>query len=851
MNDFAKETFPVSLDNEMKKSYLDYAMSVIVGRALPDVRDGLKPVHRRVLYTMYEFPNSWNRPYKKAARIVGSITGKYHPHGEVAVYDALVRLAQEFSTRYTLVDGQGNFGSVDGDSPAAMRYTEVRMSKIAHELLFDIDKETVNFNPNYDGSEQEPEVLPSRIPTLLINGSSGIAVGMATNIPPHNLSEIINGILALLENENISIDELINFIPAPDFPTGGIIFGLEGVRKAYFTGKGVATIRGKTHIENFGTNNDREAIIIDEIPYQVNKAKLVERIGYLVRSKVLEGISDLRDESDRNGMRVVIELKRNENSEVILNQLFKLTPLQDSFGINIIALVKGKPCQLNIKQVLIEFLKHRREVVTRRTIYELRKARNRSHILEGLAIALSNVDEIVYLIKNSKNVSEAKAQLLAKPWKSSLVQNMLKGIDLTIIRPDDLSLDYGLKEGENYFLSDAQTQAILDLRLQRLTGLEQDKIISEYKELLDQIVYLISILDDKQKVNQIIKDELLAIQKEYGDVRKSEIDSLGGDLEYEDLIPKQEMVITLSHFGYIKSQPISDYHIQRRGGRGKLATSTKDDDFIKSLFIANTHDYLLCFTNFGRCYWIKVYRLPQGSRLSKGKPVNNILNLQEKESISAILPIGKFSSDEYIFMCTSKGYVKKTSLEAFSRPRSAGIFAINLDDDENLIGAEKTSGKDQIMLFSNAGKAVRFDEDNVRPMGRQSHGMRGMRLTKDGKVISLIVINPNKDNNRLVLTATENGFGKRTNIGLYRKCNRGGTGVIAINTGNRNGFLIGASLVSDNDDLMLITSGGVLIRTKIDQISETGRTAQGVKLINLQKNEKLVGIVKIMEHNLE
>lgn len=845
---FAKETIAVSLEDEMRSSYLDYAMSVIVGRALPDVRDGLKPVHRRVLYAMNEANNDWNRPYKKSARIVGDVIGKYHPHGDTAVYDTIVRLAQDFSMRYLLVDGQGNFGSVDGDSAAAMRYTEIRMTRIAHELMADIEQETVDFVPNYDGKEQEPAVLPTRIPTLLINGSSGIAVGMATNIPPHNINEVIGGAKALLANENLSIDELIDLIPAPDFPTGGIIYGLSGVREGYHTGRGRVIIRGKTHIEPIGHHDEREAIIIDEIPYQVNKARLVEKIGELVRNKILEGISDLRDESDRSGMRVVIELKRNENSEVVLNQLYKLTQLQDSFGINMVALVDGQPRLLNLKQILNEFLRHRREVVTRRTMFNLRKARERGHLLEGLAVALSNVDEIIALIKSSPTPSEAKIALTSRAWRPDLVKNMLvrSDIDAKLIKPQNLPENTGLS-ADGYFLSDAQAQAILEMRLQRLTGLEQDKIVDEYKTILDNIVDLLDILAKPARINQIIHDELTAIQQQFGDERRSEINTFGGDIADEDLIPKRDMVVTLTHGGYIKTQQADDYQAQRRGGRGKQATATKDEDFIETLFIANTHDYLLCFTSLGKCHWIKVYKLPEGGRNSRGRPVNNLIQLEEGEKINTILPVREFSENEYVFMCTEQGIVKKTSLIDFSRPRSAGIIALGLDEGDHLIGAVKTAGKHDIMLFSNGGKAVRFSEDNVRPMGRSARGVRGMKLAENNQVISLLAYDAEEDSDKLVLTATANGFGKRTAVDDYRRSGRGTQGVIAIDTGERNGDLVAATLVADSDDLMLITSGGVLIRTKVDQIRSTGRAAAGVKLINLDEGEKLVSLERIAE----
>ncbi|TCP11195.1 DNA gyrase subunit A [Crenobacter luteus] len=839
---FAKETIPISLEEEMRRSYLDYAMSVIVGRALPDVRDGLKPVHRRVLYAMHELSNDWNRAYKKSARIVGDVIGKYHPHGDTAVYDTIVRMAQDFSLRYPLVDGQGNFGSVDGDNAAAMRYTEIRMARIAHELLADIDKETVDFGPNYDGSEHEPLILPAKIPNLLINGSSGIAVGMATNIPPHNLNEVVDACLALLANSELTIDELIDIIPAPDFPTAGIIYGTAGVKEGYRTGRGRVIMRARTHVEPIG-KGDREAIIVDEIPYQVNKARLLERIGELVRDKQIEGISDLRDESDKSGMRVVIELKRGEMPEVVLNHLYKLTQLQDSFGINMVALVDGQPRLLNLKQILEEFLRHRREVVTRRTLYELRKARERGHVLEGLAVALSNVDEIIALIKASPTPSEAKAGLMGRAWRSDLVEEMLSRVDPDKARPEGLAEAFGLKE-DGYRLSDTQAQAILELRLQRLTGLEQDKIVGEYREIMDVILDLIDILDRPERINQIISDELTAIKAQFGDARRSEIEPFGGDINIEDLITPQDMVVTLSHGGYIKAQPVGDYQSQRRGGRGKLAAATKEDDFVETLFVANTHDYLLCFSSLGRCYWIKVYNVPQGGRTSRGKPIVNVLALADGEKINAVLPVKEFREDQYVFMATGNGTVKKTSLVDFSRPRTAGIIAINLDDDDKLIGVALTSGNDQVMLFSDAGKSVRFSETDVRAMGRAAGGVRGMMLAEGQQVISLLVAS---DDAQQVLTATENGYGKRTPVGDYRLTSRGTQGVIAIDTGERNGRLVAAVLVEESDDVMLITTGGVLIRTKVAEVRETGRAAQGVRLINLDDGEKLIGIEKVAE----
>ena len=882
---FAKETIPVSLEEEMRKSYLDYAMSVIVGRALPDVRDGLKPVHRRVLYAMHELKNNWNSSYKKSARIVGDVIGKYHPHGDSAVYDTIVRIAQPFSMRYMLVDGQGNFGSVDGDGAAAMRYTEIRMAKIAHEMLADIEEDTVNFGPNYDGSEQEPLVMPTRFPALLTNGSAGIAVGMATNIPPHNLGDTVDACLQLLADPDTSIDALIDTIKAPDFPTGATIYGLSGVREGYRTGRGRVVMRGKTHIEPIGKHGEREAIIIDEIPYQVNKAKLVEKIGELVREKTLEGISDLRDESDKSGMRVVIELKRNENAEVVLNQLYKLTQLQDSFGINMVALVDGQPRLLNLKQILAEFLRHRREVVTRRTLFRLKKARHEGHIAEGKAVALSNIDPMIQLIKESADAAEAKTKLLARPWQSGLVGDMLSrtDLDLNMARPEGLPENLGLRE-DGYYLSDLQADAILRMSLRNLTGLDQDTILADYKTIMAQIIDFLDILAKPERITQIIRDELIEIKTNFGDPRRSEINPFGGDIADEDLIPPREMVVTLTHGGYIKTQPTTDYQAQRRGGRGKQAAATKDEDFIETLFVANTHDYLMCFTNHGRCHWIKVYKLPEGGRNSRGRPINNVIQLDENEKVSAILPVRDFPEDEYVFFATAMGVVKKVQLSAFKNVSKVGIKAIALKEGDSLVGVARTSGRNDIMLFSNLGKAIRFNEywerssddeetgddndteisgsqedDNaesapisgkhgVRPSGRGSGGLRGMRLPENGRIVSLITFAPECEQSELqVLTATANGYGKRTPIASYSRKNKGGQGNIAINTGERNGDLVAATLVSESDDLMLITSGGVLIRTKVEQIRETGRAAAGVKLINLDEGETLVSLERVAE----
>lgn len=881
---FAKETIAVSLEDEMKKSYLDYAMSVIVGRALPDVRDGLKPVHRRVLYAMHELKNNWNSAYKKSARVVGDVIGKYHPHGDSAVYQTIVRMAQPFSMRYMLVDGQGNFGSVDGDAAAAMRYTEIRMAKIAHEMLADIEEDTVNFGDNYDGSEREPLVLPTRFPALLVNGSEGIAVGMATSIPPHNLRDTLSGCLKLLREPETDINDLIDIIKAPDFPTGATIYGLTGIRAGYQTGRGRVVIRSKTHIEPIGKNS--EAIIVDEIPYQVNKSKLVEKIGELMREKTVEGIAELRDESDKDGTRIVIELKRNENAEVILNQLYKLTQLQDSFSINMVALVDGQPRLLNLKQILSEFLRHRREVVTRRTLYRLKKARAEGHIAEGKAVALSNIDEMIALIKQSVDVDSAREALLSRAWQSDLVSEMLNrsDLDLTMARPEWLPENRGL-QSDGYWLSDEQARAILRMSLRNLTGLDQDEIIKEYKELMAIIVDLLDILAKPERVRQIIDDELVAMQTQFGDERRSEINTFGGgDIADEDLIPPREMVVTLTHGGYIKTRPTSDYQAQKRGGRGKQAAATKDEDFIETLFVANTHDYLMCFTNLGRCHWIKVYRLPEGGRQSRGRPINNVIQLEENEKVSAILPVRDFPEDEYVFFATALGVVKKVQLSAFKNVSVKGIKAIALKDGDSLVGVAKTSGSSDIMLFSNLGKAIRFnefynptsndddesedvsgslstenddsDDDNatefnlqtnkgVRPSGRGSGGMRGMRLPENGRIVSLLVAELGSD--LQVLTATQNGYGKRTPIEDYSRKGKGGQGIIAIDTGERNGELVGAALVSPSDDLMLITSGGVLIRTKVEQVRETGRAAQGVRLINLDEGTTLVSIERVAE----
>lgn len=843
MDQFAKETLPISLEDEMRRSYLDYAMSVIVGRALPDVRDGLKPVHRRVLFAMHELNNDWNKAYKKSARVVGEVIGKYHPHGEAAVYDTIVRMAQDFSLRYMLVDGQGNFGSVDGDNPAAMRYTEVRMAKIAHELLNDIDKETVDFVPNYDGAEQEPVILPAKIPNLLINGSSGIAVGMATNIPPHNLGEVIDACLLLLKDPETDLEALIELLPAPDFPTAGIIYGTAGVKEGYRTGRGRVVMRARTHIEDLDKGGNRQAIIIDELPYQVNKANLLIKIGELVRDKKIEGISELRDESDKSGMRAVIELKRGEMADVILNNLYKHTQMQDTFGINMVAIIDNQPQLLNLKQVLQAFLRHRREVITRRTVFELKKARERGHILEGLAVALSNVDEIIALIKAAATPPIAKQQLLAKTWRSALVEQMLKKTTTDLSRPEGLPATYGLQK-QGYRLSEAQAQAILELRLQRLTGLEQEKIINEYKEILEKITDLLDILSKPRRITEIISQELSAVKEQFGDKRRTEIISQTQDFSLEDLIAPEDVVVTLSHSGYIKAQPLTDYRAQKRGGRGKQATTTKDDDFIDKLFIANSHDHILCFSNRGRVYWIKVYEVPQASRASRGKPIVNLLPIQESEKITAILPVKSFDDDHFVFMATACGVVKKTSLSEFSRPRASGIIAVDLDADDYLVGAAITDGKHDVMLFSDGGKAVRFDEKDVRAVGRGARGVRGMKLGEGQRVISLLVA---EDDQQVVLTVTENGFGKRSPITEYTRHARATQGMIAIKTSKRNGKVVAACLVHEDDEIMMITDGGVLIRTRVKEIRLMGRTAQGVTLINLDEGEKLISVERVAE----
>ena len=870
MEQVAKETLPVSLEDEMRRSYLDYAMSVIVGRALPDARDGLKPVHRRVLFAMHELNNDWNRAYKKSARIVGDVIGKYHPHGDSAVYDTIVRMAQNFSLRYMLVDGQGNFGSVDGDNAAAMRYTEIRLAKIAHELLADIDKETVDFGPNYDGSEHEPLILPAKIPNLLINGSSGIAVGMATNIPPHNIDEIISACIHLLENPECTIDDLINFVPAPDFPTGGTIYGIHGVREGYRTGRGRVIMRAKTHFEDMEKGQQRQSIIVDELPYQVNKKNLLERIAELVIEKKVEGISDIRDESDKSGMRVVIELKRGEVPEVVLNNLYKNTQLQDNFGMNMVALVDNQPRLLNLKQMLECFLRHRREVVTRRTLFELRKARDRGHVLEGLAVALANIDEFIALIKAAPTPPEAKKDLVAQAWDSSVVREMLTRASIetqggmSSYRPDRLPANLGLQADGLYRLSEDQAQEILQMRLQRLTGLEQDKIVEEYKEVMEQISDLLDLLSRPDRVTEVIRSELLEAKKEFGEEgsdggRRSQIEMNATELFTEDLITPQDLVVTLSNTGYMKSQPLTEYRAQKRGGRGKAATTTKDEDWISTLFVANTHDTILCFSDRGRLYWLKVWEVPQGSRTSRGKPIINMFPLIEGEKITTILPIKGYAENQYVFMATRCGVVKKSRLSDFSNPRKGGIIAVDLDEGGILIGAAITTGAEDVMLFSDAGKAVRFDENDVRPMGRTARGVRGMNLGEGQQVIAMLVAPSELDTTNIaasdatpsaipsVLTATENGYGKRTQLAEYTRHGRGTKGMIAIQTTERNGKLVAASLVSEEDQIMLITTGGILVRTRVSEIREMGRSTQGVTLISVDSGTVLSGLQRIAE----
>lgn len=840
MTDRAKEILPINIEEELKNSYLDYAMSVIVGRALPDVRDGLKPVHRRVLFAMNELKNDFNKPYKKSARVVGDVIGKYHPHGDTAVYDTIVRMAQPFSLRYMLVDGQGNFGSVDGDSAAAMRYTEVRMSKIAHELLADLDKETVNFVPNYDGTEHIPEVMPTRVPNLLVNGSSGIAVGMATNIPPHNLVEVINGCIALIENPDCSIEELIEHIPGPDFPTAAMISGRKGIEEAYRTGRGKIYMRARAIIET--EDNGKETIIVNEIPYQVNKARLIEKIADLVKEKRIEGISALRDESDKDGMRIVVEVKRNESAEVLLNHLYTQTQLQTVFGINMVALDNNQPKVFNLKDMLECFILHRREVVTRRTVYELKKARDRAHLLEGLAIALANIDLVIELIKASNSPAEAKLKLTASGWALGDVSQMLERAGNDAARPDWLEPEYGIRDGQ-YYLTEQQAQAILDLRLHKLTGLEHDKILAEYKELLDVIAELLKILGSSERLMEVIREELEAVQAEFGDERRTEITAASHDIDIEDLIEREDVVVTLSREGYVKYQKLSDYEAQRRGGKGKSATKMKNEDFIEKLLVANTHDHILCFSTRGRLYWLKVYQLPLASRNARGRPILNILPLEEGERITAILPIQEFVEGKYVFMATTNGTVKKTELTQYSRPRANGIIAVNLTDGNELVGVDLTDGDSEIMLFSDAGKVVRFHEEQVRPMGRTATGVRGIRLEEEQRVVSLIV--PRGDG--AVLTATENGYGKRTGITEYPAKSRATKGVVSIKVSERNGRVVGAVQVNEEDEIMLISDQGTLVRTRAAEVSTVGRNTQGVTLIRTGADEHVVGLQRIDE----
>jgi DNA gyrase subunit A len=842
---FAKETIPVNLEDEMRQSYLDYAMSVIVGRALPDVRDGMKPVHRRVLYAMHELSNEYNKPYKKSARVVGDVIGKYHPHGDSAVYDTIVRMAQDFSLRYPLVDGQGNFGSVDGDAPAAMRYTEIRMARIAQELLADLEKETVDYSPNYDGTEQIPDVMPTRLPNLLVNGAAGIAVGMATNIPPHNLTEVVNACLAMLDDEDIGIDELIKIVPGPDFPTAGIINGVRGIREAYRTGRGRIYVRAKVDIEA-QEKSGRQQIVVTELPYQVNKARLLERIAELVKDGKLEGITGLRDESDKRGMRMVIELRRGEVADVVVNNLYQHTALQSVFGINMVALDQGQPRLFNLRQIIEAFLRHRREVVTRRTIFDLRKSRERAHVLEGLAVALENIDRIIATIKAAKDPAEAKKNLMAENWPARQVAELLARSDTSMSRPEDLAAIYGLSK-EGYRLSDAQAQAILDLRLHRLTGLEQDKIHGEYSDILVRIEDLLDILQNPERLRKEIRDELIALRNQYGDARRTQIVEREQELSMEDLIAEEDVVVTLSHAGYIKSQPLGEYRAQKRGGRGKTATRMKEEDFVDKLFIVNTHDTILCFSSRGKVYWLKVYEIPVASRGARGKPIVNLLPLEDGEQVNAILPIRGYEEGKFVFMATSDGTVKKTALTEFSRPRSSGIIAIDLVDGNHLIGVGLTDGQCDILLFSDAGKAVRFEEADVRPMGRSARGVRGMALKGKQRLISQIIACADTSESHTVLTGTSNGFGKRTSLSDFPRHKRGGQGVISIQVNEKRGEVVGAVLTRPDSEMMLITSGGTLIRTYTNEISIQGRNTQGVRLIGLGEGEHLVGMDEIVE----
>ena len=841
MGEIAKEIVPVNIEDEMKKSYLDYAMSVIVGRALPDVRDGLKPVHRRVLFAMNELNNDWNKTYKKSARVVGDVIGKYHPHGDSAVYDTIVRMAQPFSLRYMLVDGQGNFGSVDGDSAAAMRYTEIRMRKIAHSLLADLDKETVDFVENYDGTEHIPVVMPTRIPNLLINGSSGIAVGMATNIPPHNLTEVVSGCLALIRDPDLTVDELMEHIPGPDFPTAGIINGRAGIIQAYRTGRGRIYVRARaevTHDEKRG----KDIILIHELPYQLNKARLIERIAELVKEKKIEGITELRDESDKDGMRVVIELRRGEIGDVVLNNLYAQTSMQSVFGINMVALVDGQPKILNLKEILEAFIRHRREVVTRRTVYLLRKARERGHILEGLAIALCNIDPVIAMIKASPSSAEAKEKLLAQPWEPGDVTRMLERSGSDACRPDELEPQYGMHDGK-YHLSPVQAQAILELRLHRLTGLEHEKLLNEYQERLIEIADFLDILTDSERLKLVIREELEEIVTEFGDERRTVISASQHDLTVEDLITEEDRVVTISHGGYAKTQPLSDYQAQRRGGVGKAALAVKDEDFVEHLLIASTHATILCFSNLGKVYWLKVYLIPLAGRNSRGRPMVNLLPLEAGERVTSILPVEKYAEGHYIFMATANGTVKKTPLTDFARRRSVGLRALHLDDDDVLVGTAITQGDCDVMLFSSEGKAVRFKETDVRSMGRTARGIRGIRLGEGYNMISLIIPQPDG----MVLSVSENGYGKRTQIEGFPTKGRGGKGLIAMSTSDRNGKMVGAVQVFDGDELMLISNQGTLVRTRSDEVSILGRNTQGVRVIRTKDGESLVGVQRIDE----
>jgi DNA gyrase subunit A len=841
MGELAKEILPVNIEDELRQSYLDYAMSVIVGRALPDVRDGLKPVHRRVLFAMSVLNNDWNKTYKKSARVVGDVIGKYHPHGDSAVYDTIVRMAQPFSLRYMLVDGQGNFGSVDGDSAAAMRYTEIRMAKIAHSLLADLDKETVDYVENYDGNELIPEVLPTRVPNLLVNGSSGIAVGMATNIPPHNLKEVVNGCLALIENADISIDELMEYIPGPDFPTAAIINGRAGIIQAYRTGRGRIYVRARATVE-VNEKTSRETIIITELPYQLNKARLIERIAELVKEKKIEGISELRDESDKDGLRVVVELKRGEVGEVILNNLYAQTQLQNVFGINVVALVDGQPRTLNLKEMLEAFVRHRREVVTRRTVYLLRKARERGHVLEGLAVAIANIDKMIELIKSSPSPAEAKEGLIARGWDASTAAQLLERAGSDASRPEDLEPGYGMRDGQ-YYLSPVQAQAILELRLHRLTGMEHDKLLAEYQEKLEEIIEYLRILGDATVLMQLIREELQAVSDEFGDDRRSEIVESQHDLTIEDLITEEDRVVTISHGGYAKTQPLSDYQAQRRGGTGKSATAVKDEDFVEHLLIASTHSTILCFTNLGKVYWLKVYQIPVAGRSARGRPMVNLLPLGEDERISSILTVDEYSEDKFVIMATANGTVKKTSLEQYSRPRSVGLRAVDLVDGDYLVGSAITDGSSDVMLFSSEGKAVRFAESDVRAMGRVSKGVRGMRLPEGQKVLSMVI----PEENGCVLTVSNNGYGKRTVLTEFPTKGRGGKGMIAIQSSERNGPLVGAVQLFEGDEIMLISDQGTMVRTRSDEISQLGRNTQGVRVIRLKEGETMVGLARIEE----